>query len=1420
MLISPSALPASADSPKGVYVKENFNDLVLGEKPVNSFSVKTSGNGNMVIAPNPDEKNKSLLMSAAGDGESLIETVISDTQNEPVVVSFRFKAQDINSGLSFLYASGDNKLFSPFEFDGSNIIHEGKSIAECLNNKWYYCEFLLNFSKGTYNLFLDGSKIIKNAAMTLSAADKIVFKLSDAAGYLYLDDIYIRNSGAGGDEGEYFENSTLFLKPIYKSEADDIVADSLLMYRNTSRALKFGTEFSGASAPKELDGTMYVPLRLAGEALGAEVTWNTDEAAAFAIYKDKTVKVKAGEKSVIINGSETPLLHVIKFEGGSVYISADDIAAILGETVYIDDGLIIFGDGGEYYVMSEDAVKNEVKNTVKYERPAGKDVIASVVARHPDNGHPRLAATKEKIEYVKEIIKTDDFARELYASLEKQADEILEKPLVSFLLNSNANMVSADEDIWKRMNILGLVWHVSGNDKYADRAWQELNAIINFPTWNELVTFLDTGQCMYGASLGYDWFYDYLSAEQRAALKKGIIDLGLEPAKKAYTGVYTIDSNKYSCFWISDPFNWNMIGNEGVLAACLAFCEEEPSYTAPLIGYALRSLEIHFNEWEPDGAWQEGPDYGFSTLNGDANIIEMFCNALSNTFGYTQIDGFSKAAYFPAYMLSSGGLFNFSDANPQSKPDYYFSFLFADLLNDSNLAARRKADIISKNYSARPCDLLWYNAALSSGEIKKYDLDKYFRKVETTVSRSDWSGDGIFAGFHSGPVNINHSHLDSGSFVYDYAGKRWFHDMPHDPASYYTAQYTCYTNRAEGHNTLVIDETPYNLAEQNSDGLLVYQKTIDCNEYSVGDTPSGDYGVSPATNGKITVQEENDKNKYILIESSTTNSTGGGYLNWEIPSPYAANEFELDFRFKMPDMSAFKVNEWRPLEIGLDPANKSDRWFPLYVTNGGLFSVDDGEVIHLKRMDVGSWHSVRLAIHPLLNTLDVYVDGEKLANGFKISKPVVNAVWLCRFTFSGGATTVGFDDIAIYVGKDDAEITKGKARRYDQVLTGDSKITRYESKDSGSIAVTDLTTAYSNNAESAVRGIMMTAGRNTVLIRDEVKLKKKCDVYWFAHYKASDNAVISEEKRSAIISNEDKRVWVGIISEGNYGFEIMDARPLPYSPDPENQSKNEDWKKLAIKAAGVNGFDVEVAIIPLLPGEDTPLEIPKSMPIKSWSLADTVSPRLNTLMLKGTEISGFDPEKKMYFVKVDNENEIPAVEASAANANVSVTNAAKAPGYTLVNVSNQNGSAKYFVCFNPKNVLRSKIQGYDITAEDITVSDRENEDHDGKHTIDGNLSTRWTTAGKGNWIIYDFKKQCTFNKLEIAWFYGVGRKYQFIIELSDDMINWKTVFTGNSSGTSDGFEEYKFDETAGRYLKIICNCYGEANEYNNIAEVR
>ena len=219
--------------------------------------------------------------------------------------------------------------------------------------------------------------------------------------------------------------------------------------------------------------------------------------------------------------------------------------------------------------------------------------------------------------------------------------------------------------------------------------------------------------------------------------------------------------------------------------------------------------------------------------------------------------------------------------------------------------------------------------------------------------------------------------------------------------------------------------------------------------------------------------------------------------------------------------------------MGLDPANKSDRWFPLYVTNGGLFSVDDGEVVHLKRMAVGSWHSVRLAIHPLLNTLDVYVDGEKLANGFKISKTVVNAVWLCRFQFSGGTTTVGFDDIAIYVGKDDAEITKGKARRYDQVLTGDCKITRYESKDSGSIAVTDLTTAYSNNAESAVRGIMMTAGRNTVLIRDEVKLKKKCDVYWFAHYKASDNAVISEDKRSAIISNEDKRVWVGIISEGS-----------------------------------------------------------------------------------------------------------------------------------------------------------------------------------------------------------------------------------------------------------------------------------------------
>ena len=64
-----------------------------------------------------------------------------------------------------------------------------------------------------------------------------------------------------------------------------------------------------------------------------------------------------------------------------------------------------------------------------------------------------------------------------------------------------------------------------------------------------------------------------------------------------------------------------------------------------------------------DVSYESGPDGMFPS------------NALSDDFGYSDIDGFKAASRFPAYMLSSGGLFNFSDGNGVGTNFIFSNFL-------------------------------------------------------------------------------------------------------------------------------------------------------------------------------------------------------------------------------------------------------------------------------------------------------------------------------------------------------------------------------------------------------------------------------------------------------------------------------------------------------------------------------------------------------------------------------------------------------------------------------------------------------------------------------------------------------------------------------------------------------------------------
>jgi hypothetical protein len=104
------------------------------------------------------------------------------------------------------------------------------------------------------------------------------------------------------------------------------------------------------------------------------------------------------------------------------------------------------------------------------------------------------------------------------------------------------------------------------------------------------------------------------------------------------------------------------------------------------------------------------------------------------------------------------------------------------------------------------------------------------------------------------------------------------------------------------------------------------------------------------------------------------------------------------------------------------------------------------------------------------------------------------------------------------------------------------------------------------------------------------------------------------------------------------------------------------------------------------------------------------------------------------------------------------------------------------------------------------------------NAIDNNLSTRWSNPGTGSWIRADLGTSKTICSVDIAWFKGNERRYNFVIATSTDGTTFTNKFTGTSSGTTLNSEKYPISSTTATYVKVTVNG-NTANSYAHIREL-
>lgn len=386
--------------------------------------------------------------------------------------------------------------------------------------------------------------------------------------------------------------------------------------------------------------------------------------------------------------------------------------------------------------------------------------------------HPRLIIRSDDIVKVRSAVQSNPYMEKLDDFVLSMAAKYLDEPTV-VRKKVGKRLLATSRTVLERVLYCSYAWMVTGDERYARRAEEEMVAAAEFEDWNPS-HFLDVAEMMTALALGYDWLYHTLSQSSRTKIVDAII----------HHGIYGAESESQMWFY-HRANNWNQVCNCGMVLGSLAIAEHEPDLALSMIEKSLKSNAIAQQVYAPDGVYPEGVGYWSYGTWFEVLLIEGLRTALGSSFGLENYSGFVKSADFVKFISTPAARsFNFSDngiANNQCNPLLGWFALqrgdFSMLYNDFTAAERGRLRVFEKRLL--PVAMFF---------LARCDLDKVAppkcnfyagQGVQPLfVYRSGWqSRNDIYLAAKGGSASLSHAHMDAGSFVYEWGGVRWSADL-------------------------------------------------------------------------------------------------------------------------------------------------------------------------------------------------------------------------------------------------------------------------------------------------------------------------------------------------------------------------------------------------------------------------------------------------------------------------------------------------------------------------------------------------------------------------------------------------------------------------------------------------------------------
>ncbi len=391
--------------------------------------------------------------------------------------------------------------------------------------------------------------------------------------------------------------------------------------------------------------------------------------------------------------------------------------------------------------------------------------------------HPRLLWTAGGEDLVRSKIEQDPRCRQVWEAVRITADQMLGEPEVVYR-KEGRRLLGRSREALSRVIHLSFAARMTGDQRYAKRAVDEMKAAAAMPDWNPS-HFLDTAEMTLALAIGYDWLYAGLEPGDRALIREAIESKGL--------GAYLRPGAKHG--WERGGNNWNQVCHAGMVAGALALLEDDPQRATEVVSRALAGLPHAMNVYEPDGTYPEGPSYWNYGTTLNVVLIATLESALGTDFALAQRPGFLKSGEFPLQVTgATGKYFNFSDCGtgtPFSPAMIWFASRTrrSELLwFEDGLLQREASEIIASKGQSQgdrffPLVLVWGDPALKRTEPT---VRNWFGRGPNplAVFRTSWTDpNAIYLAVKAGSPSASHGHMDVGSFIMEADGVRWSLDL-------------------------------------------------------------------------------------------------------------------------------------------------------------------------------------------------------------------------------------------------------------------------------------------------------------------------------------------------------------------------------------------------------------------------------------------------------------------------------------------------------------------------------------------------------------------------------------------------------------------------------------------------------------------